>query len=46
MVRVHALNLDSANKDGTGFDLSVNNKVFPEVDISYFFSPNSPPNWC
>ncbi len=40
MVRVHALNLDSANKDGTGLDLSVNNKVFPEVDISYFFSPN------
>ena len=40
MVRVHALNLDSANKDGTGLDLTVNNKVFPEVDISYFFTPN------
>jgi outer membrane protein len=40
MVRVHALYLDSANKDGTGNDLSVNNKTFPEVDISYFFSPN------
>ncbi len=40
MVRVHALNLDSANKDSTGLDLTVNNKVFPEVDISYFFSPN------
>jgi outer membrane protein len=40
MVRVHALNLDSANKDSTGLDLTVNNKVFPEVDISYFFTPN------
>lgn len=40
MVRVHALNLDSANKDSTGLDLTVNNKVFPEVDVSYFFTPN------
>jgi outer membrane protein len=40
LVRVHALSLDSANKDDTGNDLSVNNKVFPEVDISYFFTPN------
>jgi outer membrane protein len=40
LVRVHALNLDSANKDSTGLDLTVNNKVFPEVDISYFFTPN------
>ncbi|MBX3605150.1 MAG: OmpW family protein [Piscinibacter sp.] len=40
LVRVHALSLDSANKDETGNDLSVNNKVFPEVDISYFFTPN------
>ena len=40
MVRVHALNLDSANKDSTGLDLTINNKVFPEVDISYFFTPN------
>ena len=40
LVRVHALNLDSANKDSTGLDLTVNNKVFPEVDVSYFFSPN------
>jgi outer membrane protein len=40
MVRVHALSLDSANKDETGNQLSVNNKVFPEFDISYFFTPN------
>src|SRR5262249_45357455 len=40
IVRVRALNLDSANKDSTGLDLSINNKVIPDVDISYFFSPN------
>jgi outer membrane protein len=40
MVRVHALSLDSANKDSTGLDLSVNNKVFPAVEIAYFFTPN------
>ncbi len=40
MLRVHALYLDSANKDETGNDLSINNKTFPEVDVSYFFTPN------
>ena len=40
LVRVRAVNLDSANKDSTGLDLSVNNKVIPELDISYFFTPN------
>jgi outer membrane protein len=40
LVRVRALHLDSANKDSTGLNLSVNNKTFPEVDISYFFTPN------
>lgn len=40
LVRVRAVNLDSANKDSTGLDLSVNDKVIPEVDISYFFTPN------
>lgn len=40
IVRARALHLDSANKDSTGFGLSINNKFFPEVDISYFFSPN------
>ncbi|WP_298233857.1 OmpW family outer membrane protein [uncultured Azohydromonas sp.] len=40
LVRARALYLDSANKDSTGLDLSVNNKWFPEVDISYFFTPN------
>lgn len=39
LVRVRAVNLDSANKDSTGLDLGVNDKVIPEVDISYFFTP-------
>lgn len=39
-VRVRALQLDSANKDSTGLDLTVNDKVIPEVDISYFFTPS------
>lgn len=40
IVRGRAVHLDSANKDNTGLDLSVNNKTFPEVDITYFFTPN------
>ncbi|WP_397534537.1 OmpW family protein [Roseateles sp.] len=40
LVRARAVNLDSANKDTTGLGLSVNNKVIPEVDISYFITPN------
>lgn len=40
LVRVRAVNIDSANKDSTGLDLNINNKVIPEVDISYFFTPN------
>ncbi|MBH9553280.1 OmpW/AlkL family protein [Inhella gelatinilytica] len=40
IVRGRALHLDSANKDTTPLALSVNNKTFPELDITYFFSPN------
>ncbi len=40
MERVRAVHLDSANKDSTGLGLSVNNKTIPELDISYFISPN------
>ncbi|MCH8854863.1 MAG: OmpW family protein [Proteobacteria bacterium] len=40
LMRVRALNLNSANKDSTGLGLSINNKTFPEVDFSYFFAPN------
>ncbi len=40
LVRVRAVNLDAANKDSTGLGLSMNDKTIPEVDISYFFTPN------
>jgi outer membrane protein len=39
LVRVRAVYLDSANKDSTGLGLEINNKVIPEFDISYFFTP-------
>ena len=40
-VRVRAVNLDPANKNSTPVaDLAVNAKLIPEVDISYFFTPN------
>lgn len=39
-VRVRAVHLDSANKDSTGLGLSINDKTIPEVDVSYFFTPN------
>ena len=40
MVRMRAVHLDSANKDSTGLGLSINNKTIPELDVSYFFTPN------
>ncbi|GLS14129.1 outer membrane protein [Hydrogenophaga electricum] len=40
LVRARAVHLDSANKDSTGLALSVNNKWLPEVDFTYFLSPN------
>jgi len=40
LVRARAVNLDMSNKDSTGLGLAVNNKTIPEVDISYFFTPN------
>ena len=46
-VRVRAVNIDTANKSDpvTGVttaadQLTVSNKTIPEVDISYFFTPN------
>jgi outer membrane protein len=39
LLRLRAVQIDSANKDSTGLDLSINNKVIPEVDVSYFFTP-------
>lgn len=40
MVRARAVHIDSANKDSTGLGLSVSNKTIPEIDISYFITPN------
>ena len=40
MVRLRAVHIDSQNKDSTGLGLSINNKWIPEVDVSYFFTPN------
>jgi len=40
LVRARAVSLQSANSDGTTLGLSINDKIIPEVDISYFFSKN------
>ncbi len=40
LVRARAVHLDSANKDDTGNGVTINNKWLPEVDFSYFFTPN------
>jgi len=40
MVRFRATRLDMANKDSTGLGLTANNKVIPEVDVTYFFNKN------
>ena len=40
LVRVRAVNLEPNNSDSTGLGLGINSKVIPEVDISYFFTPN------
>ena len=40
LVRARAVHLDSANTDSTGLGLTINNKWLPEVDISYFITPN------
>lgn len=41
-VRVRAVNLDPANKGSTALTdrVSLNSKVIPEVDFSYYFTPN------
>jgi outer membrane protein len=41
LVRARAVYLDAANKDSIDItDVSINDKWLPEVDISYFFTPN------
>lgn len=39
-VRLRAVHLDMSNKDNTGLGLTVNNRTIPEIDVSYFFTPN------
>jgi outer membrane protein len=39
LVRVRAVELRSANKDSTGLGLSINDKLIPEIDFSYFLTP-------
>ena len=39
LVRLRATYLQSANKDSTGLDLSINDKTLPELDITRFFTP-------
>ena len=40
VLRARALHLDSADKDTTGLNLSINNKTFGEIDVSYFLDKN------
>lgn len=46
IVRARAVHLDSANKDGVTvpvvgkLGLTINDKTIPEVDVTYFFTPN------
>lgn len=40
LVRARAVHLASDNKDSTPLDLSINDKWLPEVDFTYFFTPN------
>ena len=40
LVRARAVHLDMSNNDSTGLGLTVNNKTIPEVDVTYFFTPN------
>ena len=41
LVRARAVYLDAANKDSIDItNVSINNKWLPELDITYFFTPN------
>lgn len=40
MVRARAVSLQPQVSDSTGLSLTVDNKVIPEIDISYFFTKN------
>lgn len=38
MVRARAVYLQANNSDSSGLGLAINNKVIPEVDVTYFFT--------
>jgi len=40
LIRARAIHLNSDNDDTTGLGLNINDRWIPEVDISYFFTPN------
>ncbi len=40
LLRARAVNIDPADKDRTNLGLSLSRKTIPEVDFSYFFTPN------
>lgn len=40
IIRGRALHLRSTNNDNTGLGLTISDKTFPEVDFTYFLSPN------
>lgn len=40
MVRARVVHMNSSNTDATGLGLAINDKAIPDVDVSYFFSPN------
>jgi outer membrane protein len=40
VMRARAVRLQSANGDSTGLGLSINDKWIPEVDFTYFVTPN------
>lgn len=39
-VRVRAVSIDPADKDSTGLGLKLSKKTIPEVDFTYYFTPN------
>jgi outer membrane protein len=40
LIRARAIRLNADNDDTTGLGLNINDRWIPEVDISYFFTPN------
>ena len=39
-LRLRSVHLDSVNKDSTPLGLSINNKTFGELDVTYYFDKN------